>query len=307
MSPNHDVPAAELIEAAGVLDLRNRKLRTLCQLRILVVAGLAIALLAGCAEQKRGGRPGRYRKGGQRVFRGPQQSSTAQPQPVASTTTETPKAPNSESGWHFTVRWMHVENIAGPKDAPSADEYMARSSHKAALVLTADGADPVPAQGWALCFNAGFFMRIDEEEFKKNNPTVKLVATGVVGRYRIEPGAGFQPLAKGQSLTIPYIGKRMVMLESDRPGGFYLVSVVPGELERVLGGVPRRASGTALWIVYDPVKGAPPAPEPIGPRRRQRRGLPVTPASRSLPKHNPLCPFPERSRRTQHTALTSAL
>ncbi len=155
------------------------------------------------------------------------------------------------------LEWIHDANIDGPETYEHHHEYLAKSKNKAWLILTNDGPTALPASGWALYFRIGPFMYLDEEEFAQANDTLQVSFVGIEGRYKIEPADGFQPLKAGESLTIPIVGQRQIMLSNDPPVGFYLVSIDDDGTETVVGDID---------IKYGPIKGFTPSPDPIGAR-----------------------------------------
>ncbi|WP_339907786.1 family 20 glycosylhydrolase [Symmachiella dynata] len=158
---------------------------------------------------------------------------------------------------HLHLKWIHDANVDGPETYEHHHEYLAKSKNKARLVLTNNGQTALPAKGWALYFRIGPFMYLDEEAFAQDNETVKASFTGIQGRYKIEPTDGFKPLKADESLTIPIVGMRQIMLNSDPPVGFYLVSIDEDGNEALVGDIA---------IEYGPIKGFTPSPEPIGAR-----------------------------------------
>jgi len=158
---------------------------------------------------------------------------------------------------HLHLEWIHDANVDGPATYEHHHEYLAKSKNMARLILTNNGQTALPANGWAIYFRIGPFMYLDEEAFAKANETVKASFTGIQGRYKIEPADGFKPLKTDESLTIPIVGMRQIMLNSDPPVGFYLVSIDEDGNEALVGDIA---------IEYGPIKGFTPSPEPIGAR-----------------------------------------
>ncbi len=155
------------------------------------------------------------------------------------------------------IEWIHDENVDGPAEYEHHHEYLAKSKNKSRLILSNKSKTALPAKGWAIYFRIGPFMYLDEEAFGKDNESVQVSFVGIEGRYRIEPTKDFTPLESGKSLTIPVVGKRQIMLSSDPPVGFYLVSVDSAGKEKLIGDIA---------VEHGPIKGFTPSPDPIGAR-----------------------------------------
>ncbi|MEX2286177.1 MAG: family 20 glycosylhydrolase [Planctomycetaceae bacterium] len=158
------------------------------------------------------------------------------------------------------IEWIHDENIPGPKNAATSYDYIVNSATIGRLVLRPDLSKPqpspvLPASGWAIYFSVGDFMDIDQKHFRENNPTLKLTFSGIQCRYKIEPGEGFKPLEGLDPLEIKYRGNRITMVTSDRPAGFYLVSVDKDGKETVESDIP---------VAYGPIAKFQPVPDPVG-------------------------------------------
>ncbi len=157
----------------------------------------------------------------------------------------------------LSIEWIHDENVDGPETYEHHHEYLAKSKNKSRLLLTNNSKSALPVDGWAIYFRIGPFMYLDEEAFAEANETVKVSFVGIEGRYKIEPDKGFKPLKSGETLTIPIVGKRQIMLNSDPPVGFYLVKVAANGKEELIGDID---------VTYGPIKGFTPSPDPIGAR-----------------------------------------
>lgn len=97
---------------------------------------------------------------------------------------------------------------------PVSEPLQARSR----LTLTNVGAAPMPAADWAIYFNFGRL--IDSA-----GVAGPLAVTHLNGDfYRLTPGAGFQPLAAGDSVTIEIPSQDWLIKKTDAPAGFYLVA-----------------------------------------------------------------------------------
>jgi hypothetical protein len=153
----------------------------------------------------------------------------------------------------LSVEWIHDANVPAPGNPTTSHDAITKSTSKGRLVLK-QGSGELPASGWAIYFSIGDFVDLDKEDFAKNNPTLKLTYC-IAGRYKIEPQEGFQPLHAGESLEIPYVGNRVVMVTSDRPAGFFLVSVDNDGKEEVVGDIA---------INYGPIAPFQPLPDPVG-------------------------------------------
>jgi len=157
----------------------------------------------------------------------------------------------------LSLHWIHDENVDGPETYEHHHEYLAKSKNKARLILTNNGQNELPSSGWAIYFRIGPFMYLDEDAFDQDNESVEVGFVGIQGRYKIVPNDRFQPLKTGESMTIPIVGMRQIMLNSDPPVGFYLVSVDENGKEALIGDIA---------ITYSEIKGFNPSPDPIGAR-----------------------------------------
>ncbi len=182
-------------------------------------------------------------------------------EPVAANEKPTQSPPSRKDPWRLLfIEWIHDENIPGPKNAATSYDYIVNSATIGRLVLRPDHSKPqpspvLPATGWAIYFSVGDFMDIDQKHFRENNPTLKLTFSGIQCRYKIEPVEGFKPLDGLDSLEIKYRGNRITMVTSDRPAGFYLVTVDKDGKEAVEGDIP---------VAYGPIAKFQPVPDPVG-------------------------------------------
>ena len=96
----------------------------------------------------------------------------------------------------------------------------------ATISLINNGADPLPANGWALYFNS---LRIPElgsfpDEFRLSH------INGYF--FKLEPTEQFSGLASGERLEIPYRARNFAIKKTDVPEGFYFV-FADGSIENI--------------------------------------------------------------------------
>jgi hexosaminidase len=84
------------------------------------------------------------------------------------------------------------------------------------LTLTNHGTAPLPARGWAICFNA--------QVIPKADPASGVALDHVNGDLvRLTPNEGFQPLAPGETRRIALTAEDPIIAVCDAPEGFFLV------------------------------------------------------------------------------------
>ena len=84
------------------------------------------------------------------------------------------------------------------------------------LTLTNHGTAPLPASGWAICFNA--------QVMPKADPASGFALEHVNGDMaRLNPTEAFQPLAPGETRRIALTAEDPVIAACDAPEGFFLV------------------------------------------------------------------------------------
>jgi hexosaminidase len=132
-------------------------------------------------------------------------------------------------GEGIVITWGVIDNL--DEEGPAHE-----------LVIENRGAAPLPATGWTLYFSS---IRTIRAESLPASIRVEHINGDF---FKLEPGTGFEPLAPGQSLRIPYRADWPAIRVSDSPAGFYFVfhDQAGNEVETVALGEPQVAPFTRL-------------------------------------------------------------